>query len=659
MLASWFERGLGQIVAPDEKVKSSSKEEREEGFWSVVAPDPNYEGSQHGEKRVGPPPSAFLSPIPGGSDQVKCVNCKQWTPVAPSTPSPRALTTSDNSGTPSALDTLVLSAAKETAESMISPPSVADARNKVFRLCASQKPLSDKLYKKLRRMLQQDPNLASARASHLGNLVPDGYTPLMATAAINHVVAAEIILELAPEVVNEVDLQGRTALHIAAELGCIQMVDLLKSRHPEGPDAPLDLTGHTPLGRAVTSQHKTAKQNQFQLKEKLFSPGDRSVCGWPTPAKTRSAQLDLQLAYGYADIPGFRVVMEDSISCHVWTGHALFGVCDGHGDRMLVSEFVAERVAPILKEQLSANTDVIAAWTATCLELDAQLKETGRKGGSTAIWAFVTETSVIVANVGDSRCILIQKPGLEQAMEQLKLDDEKVRKQDTTKAEESAADEKQPAEAETQDDEQKTGKAGEAVFDEKAPMESERARSYVVTPLSKDHKPNLELEQARIEKAGLSVTAETFMDKGEECTIHKVRLSGTDRLAVSRAFGDFEYKANGELAADEQAVVATPEIRIHARDKERDMYLVLACDGVWDVMSSDEVGDFVVKNVQDAIEAEEEDILPQVGDMLVSECLKRGSMDNMTAVIVALSTAAEALGGPSDIKGKALDFQAD
>jgi serine/threonine protein phosphatase PrpC len=450
----------------------------------------------------------------------------------------------------------------------------------------------------------------------------------MAAAAANHVVAAKIILEEAPEAVLEVDLQGRTALHIAAELGCMDMVDLLKSMHPEGPDAPVDLTGHTPLGRAITSQHREAKQNQSQLKEKLFSPGDVSVCGRPTPAKTRSSKLDLQqLVYGFSDMPGMRVMREDAISCHVWHGHALLGVCDGHGDHGLVSKFVADGVADILKKQLSATEDVAEAWTTACLDLDSQLKDTGRKGGSTAVWALVTDTSITVANVGDSRCILIQKPSLEQAMESLKLREEKIESPEKSEAEEKQA--------------------------------TNTQLRYIVTPMSEDHKPNLELEQARIEKAGLSVVAETFMEDGVEQTIHKVQRSGTDRMAVSRSFGDFEYKSNTELAADEQAVVATPEIRVHTRDKELDMYLVLACDGVWDVMSSQEVADFVVSSVDAAIGAEEEDILPKVGDRLLNECLQRGSTDNMTTVIVALSKAAESLGGSIELEAKALDFQAE
>ena len=622
MLASWFERGLGQIVAPDDKAPVSSNED-DDGFWNVVAPKMEQEDR---ERRDGPPPSASLSPLPPGTSKVQCVHCHNWTPVAPKTPSPRD-STPLSEGTPSTLNGLVLSAAKETAESMISPPAVAEARNKVFRLCASSQPLSDKLCHRLKRLIQQDPALITARASHFGNLVPDGYTPLMAAAAANHVVAAKIILEEAPEAVLEVDLQGRTALHIAAELGCMGMVDLLKTMHPEGPDAPVDLTGHTPLGRAITSQHKGAKQNHSQLKEKLFSPGDVSVCGRPTPAKTRSSQLDLQLVYGYSDMPGLRVMMEDAISCHVWHGHALLGVCDGHGDHGCVSKFVADGMADILQKQLSDTDDVAQAWKTACLVLDAQLKDSGRKGGSTAVWALVTETSITVANVGDSRCILIQKPSLEQAMENLKLQEEKVESPEKTEAEEKQSMDKQ--------------------------------LRYIVTPLSEDHKPNLELEQARIEKAGLSVVAETFMEDGVEQTIYKVQRSETDRLAVSRSFGDFEYKGITELAADEQAVVATPEIRVHARDKGLDMYLVLACDGVWDVMSSQEVADFVVSRVEAAVGAEEEGILPRVGDELLNECLQRGSTDNMTTVIVALSKTAESIGGCSVLEGKALDFQAE
>jgi serine/threonine protein phosphatase PrpC len=478
----------------------------------------------------------------------------------------------------------------------------------------------------------------------------------MAAASVNHVVAAKVVLEESPESVNEVDLQGRTALHIAAELGCVEMVEFLKTMHPEGPDAPLDLTGHTPFGRAVTSHHKEAKKHQSQLQEKLFSPGDVSVCGRPTPAKTRSAELDLQLIYGYAEMPGFRVMMEDAISCHVWPGHALLGVCDGHGDGGLVSDFVSSEIANILKNQLAGcPDDVNAVWTTSCLSLDEKLKQTGRKGGSTAVWALVTAASVIVANVGDSRCILIHKRGVEQAMEQLTLDDGMVEEREAVAGEQCASDEKNIAE---QNDDEQGNEVGSTSPEAMQPpaVKVEKEKSFVVTALSEDHKPNLEEERARIENSGLAVSSETFMMGEKECTVHKVALSETDRLAVSRAFGDFEYKANEELPASDQAVVAIPEIHVHHRDESRDMYLVLACDGVWDVMSNEEVGDFVVRHVEEAISEGATDILPRVGDMLVNECLRRGSTDNMSAMVVALSKEAARLSGSPIMKGKALKF---
>ena len=57
-------------------------------------------------------------------------------------------------------------------------------------------------------------------------------------------------------------------------------------------------------------------------------------------------------------------------------------------------------------------------------------------------------------------------------------------------------------------------------------------------------------------------------------------------LAVSRALGDFLYKDKVGLLPEEQAVCAQPDIKWEARNKDTDLYLVLACDGVWDVMSN-------------------------------------------------------------------------
>lgn len=82
-------------------------------------------------------------------------------------------------------------------------------------------------------------------------------------------------------------------------------------------------------------------------------------------------------------------------------------------------------------------------------------------------------------------------------------------------------------------------------------------------PLSVDHKPNLREERLRIEDAGgVVVWAGTW------------RVSGV--LAVSRAFGDRPLK---------RYVIPTPDVREEALSS-RDDSVILASDGVWDVLSN-------------------------------------------------------------------------
>ena len=57
-------------------------------------------------------------------------------------------------------------------------------------------------------------------------------------------------------------------------------------------------------------------------------------------------------------------------------------------------------------------------------------------------------------------------------------------------------------------------------------------------------------------------------------------------LAVSRAFGDFDYKKRRDLEPKHQKVSCYPDIRVMERNIEEDEVLILACDGLWDVMSS-------------------------------------------------------------------------
>ena len=105
-----------------------------------------------------------------------------------------------------------------------------------------------------------------------------------------------------------------------------------------------------------------------------------------------------------------------------------------------------------------------------------------------------------------------------------------------------------------------------------------------VVALSEDHKPDDAGERARIERAGGHV-AQGMMGMGP------MRVDGD--LAVSRCLGDFEYKRNQRLPPVEQKVSPLPECRTFVCDPAKDEMLVLACDGIWDVMSNQEVCDFV------------------------------------------------------------------
>lgn len=92
-----------------------------------------------------------------------------------------------------------------------------------------------------------------------------------------------------------------------------------------------------------------------------------------------------------------------------------------------------------------------------------------------------------------------------------------------------------------------------------------------VVELSHDHKPDNEGEIARIKKAN------HFVDES--------RVDGN--LALSRAFGDFQYKDQTQLTAEQQAVTCNPDI-INVKRTPGDEFIMLACDGIWDCLTNEE-----------------------------------------------------------------------
>jgi len=103
--------------------------------------------------------------------------------------------------------------------------------------------------------------------------------------------------------------------------------------------------------------------------------------------------------------------------------------------------------------------------------------------------------------------------------------------------------------------------------------------------LSKDHKPEDPLEMQRIKQAGGWVEAE---DHGDMPPVY--RMNGD--LSLSRSVGDLEYKQNTSLAASEQLISAVPDVQTFRRELA-DEFIIMACDGIWDVISSQAAVDFV------------------------------------------------------------------
>ncbi|XP_046666270.1 probable protein phosphatase 2C T23F11.1 isoform X1 [Homalodisca vitripennis] len=138
-----------------------------------------------------------------------------------------------------------------------------------------------------------------------------------------------------------------------------------------------------------------------------------------------------------------------------------------------------------------------------------------------------------------------------------------------------------------------------------------------VNPLSFDHKPSNEDEAKRINAAGGWVELN--------------RVNGN--LALSRALGDFVFKKNEKKRPEEQIVSAFPDVTV--KDITPDWeFVVMACDGIWDVMTNEEVSDFVRLRVGTGMEPESicEDLMTRC---LAPDCQMGGlGCDNMTVVII-------------------------
>ncbi|RXG71562.1 putative protein phosphatase 2C T23F11.1 [Armadillidium vulgare] len=163
------------------------------------------------------------------------------------------------------------------------------------------------------------------------------------------------------------------------------------------------------------------------------------------------------------------------------------------------------------------------------------------------------------------------------------------------------------------------------VFELKGNVGDSRAIGSVggrVVELSSDHKPSLPSEQRRITSAGGWVELN--------------RVNGN--LALSRALGDFVFKKNTHKCPEEQIVTAWPDVVIQEINEDWE-FILLACDGIWDVMTNEEVVEFIRLRLSSGMEPEDvcEDLMTRC---LAPDCQMGGlGCDNMTVVLVCFTHA--------------------
>lgn len=291
---------------------------------------------------------------------------------------------------------------------------------------------------------------------------------------------------------------------------------------------------------------------------------------------------------------------------------SIFCVFDGHcGAR--ASEFAAAALPAALTAHRHFGQDQQAAVREAFLAVDDAFLEHAREhqwnDGTTAIVVVLRPRSVLVANLGDCRAVL--------------------------------------------------------------------ARGGNAVELSQDHTPKREQERIEIAGGWIRMEKELFLGRLSHMDLSdpaitvkaKVRRPAACRLpprraphpvappqkshwvetyrvngelAVSRALGDFSFKGRG-LAESEwhfptdhprtfqgDLVLAECEVSVNELQEE-DEFIIIACDGLWDVVSSQ----LAVRYVKDRIRDHLQRPTPQFAcDELVRLALRLGTGDNVTAIVI-------------------------
>lgn len=138
----------------------------------------------------------------------------------------------------------------------------------------------------------------------------------------------------------------------------------------------------------------------------------------------------------------------------------------------------------------------------------------------------------------------------------------------------------------------------------------------ISVPLSLDHKPHLFCEKERITLMGGSLEHSEGDDP---------RING---MSVSRSFGDLDNKFISQL----------PDIFDYNLSNEK--FIIMGCDGVWDVLQNQDVVDFVLERIVELRDNNKQIIELKgrsennIAQKLAEYAIKKGSLDNISVNII-------------------------
>lgn len=371
--------------------------------------------------------------------------------------------------------------------------------------------------------------------------------------------------------------------------------------------------------------------------------------------------LQLRIRSGYAEAKGSRSYMEDRTLGHTtldmkeydaslasaFASLGFYGIYDGHGGdetAVFLQKELHHRIFEHAKEFIESPVTSIVS---ICESVDNEILETqnrsmlpSRKRTFFGDWGNVDGGD---GDADDAECFdeedtachlqpisfsgaaavfaIVAKPRKKRRRgikDQGGADDDDQDDKDDTKTTDDGQDKQEGATNESDADEHPTTLYIANVGDCRAVVGTWDGQAIELT---KDHKASLPEEKARIEASGGFV--------------HNGRLDGI--LAISRGFGDLAHKQDGHL-------VATPDVIEHIVAPE-DQFLLLASDGLFDVLSSQQVVNFVSRKLRTHGDVQ------LAAQELVMKAQAYLAYDNTSVIVVALNQTEDVSGGDEGAEG--------